>query len=148
MKHLLVLCLAFVAPAALAQTPVQAPGKAPSETSPLDGDWRGKSDGGSCKTPLDFALTIEAGIVDGTATDPAAHGPVPNLKRTAPPPPAPGLYQVYGTATSANFTLRALAAVQGQKRLETRFTGSMQGATMVLKESGGCGRAVSLARAR
>jgi hypothetical protein len=136
MKRILVLCLALAAPAALAQT------------SPLDGDWRGKSDGGSCNTPLDFALTIEAGIVDGTATDPAAHGPVPNLKKTAPPPPAPGLWQVYGTATSKSFTLRALAAVQGQQRRETRFTGSLQGTTMVLKENGGCGRSVSLARAR
>jgi len=30
---------------------------------PLDGDWRGKSDGGSCNAPLDYVLHIESGIV-------------------------------------------------------------------------------------
>jgi len=134
MKRILALVLMFAAPGALAQT------------SPLDGNWTGKSDGGSCNTPLDFALNIEAGIVDGTASDPAAHGPTPNLKRTAPPAPSPGLWQVYGTATSKAFTLRALASVRGQERRETRFAGSVQGGTLVLAESGGCGRRASLSR--
>ncbi len=117
-----------------------------AQTSPLDGDWVGKSDGGSCGTPLEFVLTIEAGIVDGTASDPSAHGPVPNPKRSAPPPPMPGLWQVYGTATPKAFTLRALASVRGQERRETKFAGSVQGNTMMLAESGGCGRKASLIR--
>ena len=136
MKRILVLLLAFGASAASAQT------------SPLDGDWKGKSDGGSCNTPLEFALTIEAGIVDGTASDPAAHGPVPNLKKTAAPTPAPGLWQVYGTATANAFVLRALASVKGQERRETKFNGSIQGSAIMLKENGGCGRTVALARAK
>jgi hypothetical protein len=43
--------------------------------SPLDGTWRGRSDGGSCNAPLDYAITIEEGFVDGTAFDTTAHGP-------------------------------------------------------------------------
>jgi hypothetical protein len=134
MKRVAALLLALAGSSALAQT------------SPVDGEWRGKSDGGSCNTPLDFALTIEAGIVDGTASDLAAHGPVPNPKKTAPPPPMAGLWQVWGTATGPTFTLRALASVQGTTRRETRFSGSVQGNTMQLSENGGCGRKTSLAR--
>ena len=136
MKRIVVLLLAFAAPAAWAQT------------SPLDGDWRGTSDGGSCNTPLDFALSIEAGIVDGTAVNPAAHGPVPNLRKTEPPPPVPGLWQVYGVAKAGTFTLRALASVQGSEHRETRFSGSVSGSALTLSESGGCGRKASLAKVK
>jgi hypothetical protein len=134
MKYLVVLALMLGGPAALAQT------------SPFDGTWHGQSDAGTCRTPLDFTLTIEAGIVDGTAADPSAHGPVPNPKRTAPPPPMPGLWQVYGAASAKPFTLRALASVQGTERRETRFAATIQGNSLVLSESGGCGRKVTLSR--
>jgi hypothetical protein len=134
MKRITVLLLALSASTAFAQT------------SPFDGEWRGRSDGGSCNTPLDFALSIEAGIVDGTATDPAAHGPVPNLKKTAPPPPVPGLWQIYGVATPGTFTLRALASVQGSTHRETRFSSSVRAGSLTLSESGGCGRKASLSR--
>ncbi len=134
MKRILVLLLAFgISPAG-------------AQTSPLDGDWTGKSDGGSCSTPLDFALNIEAGLVDGTATDPTEHGPVPNLKKSAPPPPRPGLWQIYGAASASTFTLRALASVQGTERRETKFAASVQGGVLMLAESGGCGRKASLSR--
>ena len=136
MKRILVLAFILGAVPALAQT------------SPLDGEWRGKSDGGSCNTPLDIALSIEAGLIEGTAVDPSAHGPVPNLKRTAPPPPVPGLWQVYGAATSGTFTLRALASVKGPDHRETKFTASAQGGALVLSESGGCGRKASLTRSK
>ncbi len=138
MKRILVLLLALTGSPVLAQTPPVA--------SPVDGEWRGKSDGGSCNTPLDLALSIEAGLVEGTAVDPSVHGPVPNLKRTAPPPPTPGLWQIYGAASSATFTLRALASVQGTERRQTRFAASLQGGSLVLSESGGCGRKAALSR--
>ena len=139
MNRFLALLLFFAAPSAtMAQT------SPPS--SPFDGEWTGKSDGGSCNTPLEIALSIESGIVDGTASDPSAHGPTPNLKKSAPPPPMAGLWQVYGTASARTFTLRALASVQGQQRRETKFAGSIQGGTMALAESGGCGRKASLTR--
>ena len=135
MKRLSILFLACcLAPAALAQT------------SPLDGEWRGKSDGGSCNTPLDFQINIEAGIVDGTATDPAARGPAPNLKKGAPPPPVPGLWQVYGVARAGSFTLRAVASVKGTEHRETRFAVTVQGTTLALAESSGCARRATLTR--
>src|SRR5512143_2664831 len=104
MKRFLVLFLACASSTVLAQT------------SPLDGEWRGKSDGGSCNAPLDFQLSIEAGIVDGTASDPSAHGPVPNLKKTEPPPPTPGLWQIHGIARGGSFSLMMLASVKGTER--------------------------------
>lgn len=127
-----------------AQTP---PSASPSPSTPLDGDWSGRSDGGSCNTPLDFLLWIEAGMVDGTASDPSARGPVPNPKKSAPPPPTPGLWQVWGIAKQGGFTLRALASVKGTERRETRFNATAQGGSLTLRESGGCGRSVTLTRA-
>ena len=94
MKIVLSALFAVVAiPAAFAQTrapappatPQRAPSTAPAPASPLDGEWRGTSDGGSCKAPLDYVLVIEAGIVDGSAYDTTARGPVPNLKKAPPP---------------------------------------------------------------
>ena len=52
-KFLLPLCLACVATPALAQAP-----------TPLDGEWRGRSDGGQCNAPLEYALSIETGVPD------------------------------------------------------------------------------------
>jgi len=54
--------------------------------TPFDGNWRGTSDGGSCNAPLDVTLNIESGIVDGTAYDTSAKGPVPNQRRRRPHP--------------------------------------------------------------
>src|SRR5262249_8235302 len=84
--------------------------------SPLDGTWRGTSDGGSCNAPLDYVLTIEAGLVDGSSFDTTARGPQPNLKKAPPPAPSAGLWQVYGVAKANSFSLTAVASTQGAKR--------------------------------
>ena len=135
MKKLLPLCLMLAAAPALAQAP-----------TPLDGSWRGRSDGGSCNAPLDYALTIETGIVDGSAYDGTARGPVPNTKKGAPPPPTPGLWQIHGMAKSGSFSLLAVASVKGTDRRESRLTVTEQGNTLTVTESGGCGRTARLAK--
>lgn len=122
-----------------------APGSA--QTSPLDGQWRGTSDGGSCNAPLDYLITIESNIVDGTAFDTTARGPVPNPKKSAPPPPGPGLWQIHGVAkTSGAFSLLAIASVRGTDRREGKLTATLQGGTLTVKETSGCGRTARLAR--
>jgi hypothetical protein len=150
MKKLLLLALLTASPA-LAQVPPpgQAPpsGQAPAQArGPLDGDWKGLSDGGSCNAPLDYALTIEDGLVDGSATDTSAKGPVPNLKKTPPPPPGPGLWQVYGVARPSSFTLRATASVKPEDRRNESLSVTVQGNTLIVTEKGGCGRTARLAR--
>ncbi|HEY6983321.1 hypothetical protein [Reyranella sp.] len=114
--------------------------------SPLDGTWRGRSDGGSCQAPLDYAITIEDGFVDGTAFDTTAHGPVPNLKKAPPPPPGPGLWQLHGVAKPGSFSLLAVASVKAEDRRVERLTVIAQGAVLVVTEGGGCGRTARLAR--
>jgi hypothetical protein len=48
MKKLLTICLAVAAAGpAFAQAPAS-----------VDGQWRGRSDGGSCNAPLDYDITI------------------------------------------------------------------------------------------
>ena len=69
-KFLLPLCFVFAATPVLAQAP-----------TPLDGEWRGRSDGGSCNAPLEYVIFIELGLVDGSATDATAHGPCPTPRK-------------------------------------------------------------------
>lgn len=133
MKKLLPLLLIWASPA-LAQT------------SPLDGDWKGRSNGGSCNAPLDYQLSIDTGIVDGTANDASARGPVPNLKKSAPPAPTPGLWQIHGVARGNSFSLMATASVKAEDRRSGKLSVSVQGATLVVTEQGGCGRAATLTR--
>ena len=142
------LALLAVAPAAAqsgAAPPPPATTAAPA--SPLDGEWRGRSDGGSCNAPLDYVLTIESGIVDGSATDTTAHGPVPNTRKAAPPPPMAGLWQVHGLARpGGSFSLISVASVKGSNRLEGKLSVRVDGASLVVSETGGCRRTARLTR--
>ena len=113
---------------------------------PVDGEWRGLSDGGSCNAPLEIALSIEEGLVDGTAVDTTAKGPVPNLKKTAPPAPGPGLWQLHGVAKAGSFSLLAVASTKGEEQRKGRISVAVQGAALVVTESGGCGRTARLTK--
>jgi len=134
-KFLLPLCLACVATPALAQAP-----------TPLDGEWRGRSDGGSCNAPLEYVIFIESGLVDGSATDATARGPVPNTKKGPPPAPTPGLWQIHGLAKPGAFSLIAVASVQATDRRAGRLNVTSQGGTLTITESSGCGRVARLSK--
>ena len=115
--------------------------------SPLDGQWRGRSDGGSCNAPLDYVLAIESGIVDGSATDTTAHGPVPNTTHAPPPPPMAGLWQIHGLARpSGDFSLLSVASVKGTNHLQDRLSVRSEGGTLVVRETAGCRRTARLTR--
>ena len=154
MKPLLsVLFLLASAAAAGAQSRAPAP-KAPLPgtveavpVSALDGEWRGKSDGGSCNAPLDYVLTIENGFVDGSAFDNTAQGPKPNLRHGPPPPPTPGLWQIHGVArNSGPFSLISVASVKGSDRREGKLSAQSDGSGLVVTETGGCRRTARLQR--
>ena len=117
-----------------------------AQTPNLDGDWKGRSDGGSCNAPLDYLISIDSGIVDGTAVDGTARGPVPNLKKTPPPEPTAGLWQIYGVAKGGSFSLMMLASVKGEKRQSGKLAVTTQGASLVVVEQGGCGRKATLTK--
>ena len=122
-------------------------GQTPAPTSSLDGEWRGKSDGGSCNAPLDFVITIENGFVDGSAYDSTAHGPVPNLKKAPPPAPTPGLWQIHGIAKpSGPFSLVSVASVKATDRRQGKLTARSEGGGLVISETTGCRRTARLAR--
>jgi hypothetical protein len=155
MKRVLVFLLAFaIAISAQAQSRTPAPAAptasgtvTPAPTSVLDGEWRGKSDGGSCNAPLDYVITIENGFVDGSAYDTTAHGPVPNLKKAPPPAPTPGLWQIHGVAKPAgSFSLISVASVKAADRREGKLSARSEGGGLVISETGGCRRTVRLAR--
>jgi hypothetical protein len=135
---LVVFLLSVVAPAF---------GQTPAPTSSLDGEWRGKSDGGSCNAPLDFVITIENGFVDGSAYDTTAHGPVPNLKKAPPPAPTPGLWQIHGLAKpSGTFSLVSVASVKATDRRQGKLTARSEGGGLVISENAGCRRTARLTR--
>ena len=117
-----------------------------AQTAPLDGEWRGRSNGGACNAPLDYQLSIDTGIVDGTATDATARGPVPNLKKAAPPAPTPGLWQIHGVAKGGSFSLLTTASVKSEDRRSAKLSVAVQGASLVVTEQGGCGRAATLTK--
>jgi hypothetical protein len=138
-RVLLVVFLLSAAAPALGQTPAPA--------SSLDGEWRGRSDGGSCNAPLDFVITIENGFVDGSAYDSTAHGPVPNLKKAPPPAPTPGLWQIHGLAKpSGTFSLVSVASVKATDRRQGKLTARSEGSGLVVSENSGCRRTVRLSR--
>ena len=119
----------------------------PAPTSSLDGEWRGRSDGGSCNAPLDFVITIENGFVDGSAYDTTAHGPVPNLKKAPPPAPTPGLWQIHGLAKpSGPFSLVSVASVKATDRRQGKLTARSEGGGLVISENSGCRRTARLSR--
>ncbi|TAJ36306.1 MAG: hypothetical protein EPO67_03990 [Reyranella sp.] len=151
MKKLLVLMLvAAAATSASAQTRAPAPAPqgtpTPAPASPLDGQWRGTSDGGSCNAPLDYQLTIESGIVDGSAYDTTARGPVPNPNKSAPPPPGPGLWQIHGLAKAGSFNLLSVASVKGTQHQRMQLAARSEGSSLVVTERSGCKRTARLAR--
>ena len=122
-------------------------GQTPAPTSSLDGEWRGRSDGGSCNAPLDFVITIENGFVDGSAYDTTAHGPVPNLKKAPPPAPTPGLWQIHGLAKpSGTFSLVSVASVKATDRRQGKLTARSEGSGLVISENTGCRRTARLSR--
>ena len=138
-RVLLVVFLLSVAAPAFGQTP--------APTSSLDGEWRGRSDGGSCNAPLDFVITIENGFVDGSAYDSTAHGPVPNLKKAPPPAPTPGLWQIHGLAKpSGPFSLVSVASVKATDRRQGKLTARSEGGGLVISENTGCRRTARLSR--
>jgi hypothetical protein len=129
-----------------AATPPQA-SPTPAPASPLDGEWRGTSDGGSCNAPLEYMLTIEAGFVDGTAYDATARGPVPNTTRAPPPAPTPSLWQIHGVARSTGpFSLIAVASVKGTTHREGKLAARNEGGGLVVTETSGCRRTARLAK--
>ncbi|HSP97398.1 MAG TPA: hypothetical protein VL049_09175 [Candidatus Dormibacteraeota bacterium] len=152
-RALPLLLLLATAAAAGAQTRAPAP-KAPppgnvdsAPVSPLDGEWRGTSDGGSCNAPLDYVLTIENGFVDGSAFDTTAHGPVPNLRKAPAPAPTPGLWQIHGVAkATGTFSLLSVASVKAADRREGKLTARSEGGGLVITENGGCRRTARLSR--
>ncbi len=133
MKKILPLLLVLASPAV-------------AQTSPLDGEWRGRSNGGSCNAPLDYQLSIDTGIVDGTASDPSARGPVPNLKKSAPPAPTASLWQIHGVAKGTSFSLMTTASVKAEDRRSGKLSVAVQGAALVVTEQSGCGRTATLTR--
>jgi hypothetical protein len=151
MKNLLFLLAILGAPPAVAQTraPPSSPPPAvltPAPSSPLDGQWRGTSDGGSCNAPLEYQLTIEYGFVDGSAYDTTARGPVPNPSKSAPPPPGPGLWQIHGLAKGGTFSLLSVASVKGTQHRRVQLTARSEGGSLIVTETGGCKRTARLAR--
>ncbi|MBM3650493.1 MAG: hypothetical protein FJX11_22175, partial [Alphaproteobacteria bacterium] len=148
MKRLL-LSMVVLLGAGMAQAQTRAPAPAaagtvtPAPTSPLDGQWRGRSDGGSCNAPLDYLIVIENGFVDGSAYDATAQGPVPNLKKAPAPAPTPGLWQIHGLAKpGGTFSLISVASVKGHDRRESKLTARSEGGGLVISETGGCRRTV------
>lgn len=121
---------------------------APAPT-PADGVWVGRAEGGSC-APLDVRITIESGLLDGTASEPDGGKPQVQGKKGEKLPPPPALWQLNGrVGANGVVDVFGLRSMRERERQRSRWSGRASGATLSLNETDGpCRRAASLARGR
>ena len=121
-----VACLA-AARARLAQTRAAAPPVAPAPP-PLDGEWRGTSDGGSCNAPLDYrAHHRDPASSTAPPTTPPRTARCPTPRRRAPPPPTPGLWQIHGARQARLVLADRRRLGEGPDRREGQLTVTQPG---------------------
>jgi hypothetical protein len=114
-----------------------------------DGTWKGRAEGGSC-TPLDVSITVESGLLDGTATEPGDGTARVQGKRGEKLPAPPALWQLNGrVAANGAVDIVGLRSMKDRDRQRSRWSGSAAGGSMRIAETEGpCRRAATLSRGR
>ncbi|MCW5748482.1 MAG: hypothetical protein KIT36_20000, partial [Alphaproteobacteria bacterium] len=114
----LVAAVMALAPPAWAQT---AAPPTPAAPTPADGTWVGRAQGGNC-APLDVRITIESGLLDGTAIEPDAGTPKVQGKKGETLPPPPALWQLNGrVASSGAVDIFGLRSMRDRDRQRSRW---------------------------
>jgi hypothetical protein len=134
-----IIALTIAAPAN-AQARKPAPADQPAATTPppaatpADGRWRGQSSAGSCGQTMDVAVTVEGGLLEGTARETAGKAPL--------------LWSYHGR-TRPDGTVQAVghaSAFPPQQAKQVKLSGRLQDGRLTLAESDGCGRTATLSR--
>ena len=123
---------------------------APAPT-PVDGVWTGRAAGsGSACGALDVRITIEGGLLDGTATEPDGGAPRVQGKRGETLPPPPALWQLNGrVGANGVIDIIGLRSMKDRERQRSRWSGRTSPGTLSVAETDGpCRRAATLARSR
>ncbi len=129
-------------------------GSAASQPAPppiaADGSWVGRAEGGGSCAPLDVRITVESGLLDGTASEPDTGPPRVLGKRGEQLPTPPALWQLNGRADGGGaVSIIGLRSMRERDRQRSRWSGRVDGATMQIRETEGpCRRNATLTRAR
>jgi hypothetical protein len=106
----------------------------PPAATPADGRWRGQTDAGSCGQSMDVLVTVEGGLLEGTARETAGKTPL--------------LWSYHGRARPDG-TVQAVghaSAFPPQQAKQVKLAGRLQDGRLTIAESGGCGRTATLSR--
>ena len=117
------------------------------QRAPWDGVWRGQAQGGNC-APLDVQVTIESGLLDGTATEPDPGPARVQGKKGERRPPPPALWQLNGQVQSdGTVTIIGLRSMVERQRQHSRWRGAATASTLRITETEGpCRRTANLQR--
>ncbi|HJQ59050.1 MAG TPA: hypothetical protein VJ890_19245 [Vineibacter sp.] len=116
---------------------------------PSDGVWVGRAQGGTC-TPLDVRITIESGLLDGTASEPDGGAPAVQGKKGEKLPPPPALWQLNGrVGANGAVEIMGLRSMRDREKQRSRWGGRAEAASLTIAETDGpCRRSATMSRGR
>lgn len=115
-----------------------------------DGAWVGRAEGAGSCAALDVRITIESGLLDGTASEPDAGTPRVQGKKGEQLPAPPALWQLNGrVGTNGAVDIIGLRSMRDRDRERSRWSGRADaGALRISETDGPCRRTATLTRSR
>jgi hypothetical protein len=122
-------------------------GQTPPAPTPSDGTWIGRAEGGRCDA-LEVRITVESGLLDGTATEPDAAPMRITGKRGEKLPAPPALWQLNGrVGPDGTISIIGLRSMVNRDREHSRWSGRALADSFTIAETDGpCRRTASLKR--
>lgn len=122
-------------------------GQTPPAPKPSDGTWTGRVQGGKCGV-LDVHITIESGLLDGTAVEPDTGPAQVRGKRGEKLPVPPALWQLNGQVDAGGtIEIIGLRSMVNRDRERSRWRGRATASSVMIAETEGpCRREGTLAR--
>ncbi|HKU96541.1 MAG TPA: hypothetical protein VJR58_14760 [Vineibacter sp.] len=122
----------------------------PVSAQSSDGAWVGRAEAaGSCAS-LEVRITIESGLLDGTASEPDTAAPRVQGKKGEQLPAPPALWQLNGrVGANGAVDIIGLRAMRERERERSKWSGRADAGTLRISETDGpCRRTATLTRSR
>jgi len=115
-----------------------------------DGAWVGRAEAAGSCAALDVRITIESGLLDGTASEPDAGTPRVQGKKGEQLPAPPALWQLNGrVGGNGAVDIIGLRSMRERERERSRWSGRADAGTLRISETDGpCRRTATLTRGR
>lgn len=115
-----------------------------------DGAWIGRAEAAGRCALLDVRITIESGLLDGTASEPDTGAPRVQGKKGEQLPAPPALWQLNGRVDgNGTIAIIGLRSMRDRDRERSRWSGRADGSSLRISETEGpCRRTATLTRSR